>query len=457
VTGQQAGVFGGPLYTFYKIITTLKLVEKLSKKCPDSSFLPIFWMEVDDNDFEEINHILYFNKQGELIRQEISANEEDELKPVYKRRIPAIISEWSGKLQDEMIHTEFMTPVLDSFLSAYSEGQNYSHAFAFLLQKFFGKYGLIILNPFNSNFKKLAAPVFKKALRYPQELLNVFQEKTEAIKNLNLPAQIETREKQTLLFLLDDNDRRIRIDFETDGRYYVKSPQENLILNIEQLHQILKTSPERFSPNVALRPVVQDYVLPTIAYVAGPAEISYFAQISSFYDYFDLQMPVIYPRHRVTILENKINRIINKHDINLSELYKHRADFADFFIKNESSQTIFDKIQSVENEIESQLKLLEKIILEFDLTLINPLKKSDQKIKSTLQQLMGKTTQSFKEKEKVKVGQIEKVIEQLFPQNNFQERSLNMIYFLVKYGPDFVNQLYQALPSETAEHFIVRI
>lgn len=456
VTGQQAGIFGGPLYTIYKIFSALKLAARLQKDHPGYDFVPLFWLEVDDNDFEEINHIQYFDKKGRFKKLEISAGPEDRLKSVYLRKIPGEISRWRQAFEEDCPETEFRTEVLDKFFSIYREGVSYADAFARLLLELFGHSGLVVLNPALAGFKQLAKATFRRALKSPGELLARLSNQTERLKQAGFPQQIRFRPGQTLLFLTDEKDRRLRLDFREDGTFLLGGMSTGRTYNAGEIGKLLESAPERFSPNVALRPVVQDDVLPTIAYVAGPAEIAYLAQAAALYPYFDLPMPVVFPRHRITILENKIQKIINKLNLSLSDLFGQRSEIINQFIKQDE-QNIFGNIQTIETEINRQLRQLESIVSQFDPTLLNPVKKTDQKMKATLQQLLGKVTNAIKEKEQVKIRQIEKVVSQLFPGDEFQEREINIVFFLIKYGPDFIDELYSSLPDNTTDHIVVNI
>lgn len=455
ITGQQAGVFSGPLYTIYKILTTIKLSEWLNDQYPDFNFIPCFWMEVDDHDFQEINHIQFFNKNNELQRLEIKEKENDLLKPIYTRLINSDITNWKKAIKDEFHETEFLESSLETFFLSYQPNQQYSDAFAKLIVKLFGKYGLVVVNPTVGEIKKLGRPVFERVLETNDQIHEVFDERNQALAKSELPVQIQLQPNQTLLFYTDKEGKRVRIDSSPDGNFLLKYNDSNKPLSKNELSDIFKDNPEKISPNVALRPLIQDYIFPTVGYIAGPAEVAYFAQISAIYNYFEQIMPVIYPRHRITIIENKINRILEKLKIDLSELFKHKSDFLEFHIQQNQSKTTFSEIESIQNEINQKVDQLEKIISETDPTLINTIQKTGQKINSNIEQIIHKLTNAIEQKEAVEINQVKRTLLHLFPENNFQERVLNIIYLLIKYGPDFINNLFENLPVESKEHYIL--
>jgi bacillithiol biosynthesis cysteine-adding enzyme BshC len=457
VAGQQVGIFGGPLYTIYKMLTALKLVEDLSKQFSDHLFVPLFWMETEDNDFDEINHIQFFNKENDIRRFEISESNSDTLKPIQYRKISKDVSGWADLFRQEFFETEFLNPVLDQFINCYPIGESYADAFAKLIMKLMGNYGLILLNPADNRFKNLYHPLIKKSLSSSRELNENIDQRNTQLQQSGFSLQIETRENQTFLFYIDQNKERVRIDRNKNEGFLLKYSEGYKNINGGELDKILEEESWRFSPNVVLRPIFQDYVLPTVGYVAGPAETAYFAQLSALYDYFDLPMPVIYPRHRLTVIERKLEKIINRNNISLDELFAFKNDYLETFLMKLNTNSILTDIQSIKSDIEKNLKHLEKLVARFDQTLLNTIQKTDQKMSENFESLISKVLDSLQEKEKIVVNQVERVVQQLFPNNSFQERVINIIYFLIKYGPDFLDNVYQQLPSESDSHLLIRL
>ncbi len=455
ITGQQAGVFGGPLYTICKIITTLKLANWLSTQYSDYNFIPCFWMEVDDHDFKEINHIHFFNKNNELRRLELTQESVDELKPIHSRQLHSEISGWKAIIEDEFHATEFMDDILKTFFEAYSEQRSYPDAFARLILKFFGKYGLVVFDPTDPEMKKLGRPLFSKVIGAPFKIQEQLKEKNQSLAELNLPEQIQFQPNQTLLFYTDDKDQRVRIDVDENGDFLLKYNNGYEKLAKSKLMNIIEETPERLSANVALRPLFQDYVLPTVGYIAGPAEVAYFAQIGALYNYFDLNMPVIYPRHRITIIESKIQRLIEKLEIDIADLFHRRSDYLEFFIQQKQNENTFNEIEAVKAEITQKLNQLEKIVEEVDPTLVNAIQKTEQKTRSNIEQVINKITNSLKQNVATEMNQLKRTLLFLFPEDTYQERVINIIYFLIKYGPDFIHNLYEELPVDTKRHHLI--
>ena len=455
ITGQQAGIFTGPLYTIYKILTALKLSEWLGNKYADLNFIPCFWLEVDDHDFKEINHIGFFNKNNELRQLESAEESNDLLKPIHERQINSELSNWRSIIKEEFYETEFLDNVLDKFFEKYAINRAYSDAFARLISDLFGQYGLVVLNPTDPEVKKLGRPIYKKIIENPAQIQKIFNERSELLNQLKFQPQIQLLSNQTLLFFKDNKKQRIRVDFDEKGDFLLKYNDQYESLGNSKLNGIIETTPEQISPNVVLRPIIQDYILPTISYVAGPAEIAYFAQIGAIYDDLNQTMPVIYPRHRITIVENKIQKVLEKQQIEITDLFKHRSQFLEIYIQQKQNEKIFNEIESIQTEINQKVDQLEKIISETDPTLINTIQKTGQKVNSNIEQIIHKLTNSIEQKEAVEINQIKRTLLHLFPEDNFQERVINIIYLLIKYGPDLINNIYERLPVDSKEHHIL--
>lgn len=457
ITGQQAGVFGGPLYTIYKIITTIKLAAQLSSEHPECSFIPCFWMEVDDHDFQEINHIRFFNKNNELHSLELPENSSDSGKPIYKRQINSEITDWQPLIKDIFHETEFINDVLQMFFAKYQPSSTYSDAFARLILDLFGQYGLIVLNPTAPEFKQLGMKLFEHVIRSSAEIREQLNKRNESLAGMNLPQQVHFQPQQTLFFYIDENDRRIRMDFDDTGNFILKTADGDEKIGRNTLIELAEKNPQLLSPNVALRPLFQDHVLPTVGYVAGPAEVAYFAQISVLYTLLDQPMPIIYPRHRMTIVESKIRRLAEKLEVGLGDLFQQRSAYLDSYIQQKQNENTFTQIESIRSELSRKLQQLEQIVKEADPTLINAIQKTEQRMQSSIEQIAGKITNSMKQKEATQIDQLKRILLFLFPQDNYQEREINILYFLIKYGPDFIKNLYENLPEDSSTHYIVNL
>lgn len=456
VTGQQAGIFGGPLYTFYKIMTTIRLAGHLQGQFPEFQFVPVFWLEVNDHDFKEINHICYITRENRLAHLSVPEAEEEAYLPIHRRRVSPALQEWAQALQEDFFDTEFKEEAIATFLAPYSGDTTYADAFARLMVHFFGEAGLVILNPADPAVAPLARPIFARAIESAEGIISVFRERNEELQQAGYPDQIHLRHNQVLLFYSDEEFRRARMEFDGKGQFVVHYPGggEERLSREEALRRCRET-PERFSPNVALRPLVQDHLLPTIAYVAGPSEIAYFAQLETLYRLLEIPMPVVYPRHRLTIVEGKIHRLVEKLGLDYAEVVQASPEFIGEYLRAHGDRSLFEATEAAEQEIEAILSRLEQTFSRADPTLMRPFKKTRQQIRDGFKRLSGRITRSLEEREKTVVQQLERVVLHLCPERHPQERVLNMIYFCIKYGVDFPHRLLEALPVESRSGFLV--
>ncbi len=450
VTGQQIGIFTGPLYAIYKTITVLKLSSYLNEKYHDFNFVPVFWMATEDHDFEEINSINIIDKNNILI----NINYDDTLPPEANRgyvgnlKIKKPIQNVFEKLKDSLLPTEFTSDLIENLNKIYSESKTFSQAFKELLNYLFGQYGLVIFDPSGKNVKDLLIPVLKN------ELIN-FRSNSDAalLQSAELEefyhAQVKVRPVN--LFYSDGKGRR-PIE-PTEAGFKLKRGKAEL--NIEEILRLVEESPEKFSPNVLLRPICQDYLFPTGLYVAGPSEIAYFAQVMPLYKKFNITPPIIFPRASVTIVEKNIARVLTKFNLKPSELFLGEKEFSKKMLEifaEESADKIFanasENIESVYNELKKKLK-------EIDKTLEYSVEKALKKALNNLNVLREKTIKAQELKHQAAFRQIKKTQNLVFPAGKLQERKLNIVYFLNKYGLDTISELMNLIAVNKFEHQII--
>ncbi len=455
VTGQQAGLFTGPMYTIYKTLTAIKIAEYLSVKYPVYHFVPLFWMEVDDNDFEEIRRIHYFDKQNQLREFEIEENEEENRQPVWMRKISEKLHHEQMLFCEQFPQTEFRDEVVNLFFNCYQTGQGLADAFACLLQRLFGRLGLVVFNPSNPGFKKLAAPVYEKALQQQAKIHERFRKNNEALELAGYPHQIKLLPEQTLLFMLDQEFRRRRLDTAGEG-YVVRNGVGRSQFSRDEIHNLLREVPEKFSPNVALRPIVQDALIPTVAYVGGPSEVAYFAQVKPLYDIFSIPMPVIVPRHRITLAEARDQRVGARLGLDLSGILQNPQKVREKFVREKLNSAAHRPLEELGELVEAKLKEIQPLFRETDPTLMKPLDKTANTVKRALQQLSDRYLRAVENRNATQMNQIESILLHFYPGNAPQERVINVCYYLIKYGPGFIEALFQILPDEPARHFLVK-
>lgn len=452
VTGQQVSLFGGPMYTILKTISTIKLANLFNEKYNDFNFVPIFWMEADDHDFDEVASANILDKDNYLYTLNYSDGIEEEINRgavgnvVFNSNINNTFSDLEASMRDN----EFKNEVLLLLKDCYKEGVTFKEAFKKLMFHLFDEHGLIIFDPQDSSVKNLLIPIFEK------EINNFdIHTTTNILKSAELEeiyhAQIKV--KPINLFFTDETGRHLIEPVEDGFRFKGKRKR----LNKEELMNLLYFDPSAFSPNVMLRPICQDFLLPTAVYVGGPSEISYFAQVIPNYRFFNVVSPILFPRASATIIETRQLAIINKFNLSLSDFTYEESSLIEKVIK-QISEFNFDEIfTNSENEIKTSLNLLKKHLLTVDDSLLQPIEKSILRIEQTLETLKEKSKSAEERKHQIVINQLQKVRNVVFPDNALQERELNFIYFANKYGIDIIRWIMNEIKTNKIEHQILEV
>ena len=455
VTGQQAGIFGGPLYTIFKILQCVKTAKFVESKFPGLQCVPVFWMEVGDNDFPEINHIKILNMANELIRLSLPDQPQDR-RSVYLRLISNEVTNIFETLSTEFPPNDFRDDLLVNLEKIYLAGKNFADSFAEWIHFVLKDFGVIILNPTDRKVMELTKPFLIKSLKQWRELYNNFYNHSQVLIKQGYHNQITLDSHQTLLFFKDDQDNRCRVDTKDDG-FILKGSQNSGVLPLSYLTDKIEHSPDRFTPNVAFRPILQDYILPGLIYIAGPAEICYAAQLRLLYEFFGVTSAIFHPRNRLTLVEAKVHKIIEKLGFTIEDFFRFRQGLVDIQIREKSDQKIEQAFKSSQTNIRKEMDKLKEILIEIDPTLETLAGKTTQNFADLILKLRNKVDQAYERKMQTEINQLKKVLANLFPDDKFQERVLNIIQYLSRYGPDFIPKLYEAMNIENWDHQLIKL
>lgn len=453
VTGQQLGILGGPMYTFYKIITAIKLASHLSERYDDYHFVPVFWLEGDDHDFDEVRTINAVNDNNEIVKisytdgeleEDINRGSVGHLK--FKDTIANFLKEFETQLRD----TEFKTQLMENFRNFYKEDKTFKDSFRELLFWMFDQYGLVIFDPQDAKVKELLKPIFKKEV-------SDFRSHTENLVNTSAKleelyhAQVKIRPIN--LFYNYDEGRYIIEPFENEFR--LKGKRKKFL--IDELVNLIDSEPEKFSPNVLLRPVCQDYLLPTAFYIGGPSEIAYFAQILPLYEFYNVDPAIIYPRSSATIVEKSIKTILDKYELEITDLFTDPNKLKNQIINNVSENNLENIFKGSKNKIDLVFDELKEKLFEIDKTLGEVNTKYRIKVLTYIDELNAKATEAQKKRYEITLRQIDKASLILYPNLNLQERELSFFQFANKYSVDILKKIYEELAINKFEHQIIEL
>lgn len=446
VTGQQIGMLTGNLYTVIKALNAVELAKNLSLKYPEFKFVPVFWLEADDHDFLEINSINVPGKDGHPVNisyLQKGLEKERYLTPTGRIVIDEYINTFTQTLKDSLVQTEFTEQLFYLINRSYKEGIDLVTAFARFFNYILGDTGLIFCNPADREIKKILVPLFEKEL-------NTFPETCELVvhKSAELEQKYEPQVKpRSINLFYTYNDNRHLIEMK-DDKFSLRNTRQKF--EKEELFNLLLSNPENFSPNVILRPVCQDYLLPTAAYIGGPSEVAYFGQFRDVYHFYGMNMPAIFPRTSITILEGKVEGFLEKFGISFDELFDEAGITKKLLGKvneinvDEIFTNFIDELNAVmyTNGLE-----LEKI----DRNLVQGLKNRHEKYIENIGFLKPKFIETQMKQNETTGKKLKTVLESVYPDETLQERYYNIVYFINKYGFDFVKELANTI--EVKKHF----
>jgi len=302
VSGQQVGLFSGPAYSVYKALTAVQIAEELTRGGIPA--VPIFWMATEDHDLDEVRHATWFD-QGKLVRFELPAAAETG-RPVGRIPLGAQIAPLVQEAA-ELLATQGSDLLAQYLIESYRPEETYGSAFGKLFARLFAQHGLILMDPLDTGLHKVAAPLYQHALAERDALNEKLLQRGRELDRAGFGTQVKVTSRSTLLFHLADGVRQVITansgKFQTGEKAWAR----------DELVHMTHAEPENFSPNALFRPVVQDYLLPTAAYIAGPAEISYFAQSEVVYRHLLGSMPVVLPRAGFTLIDAKANKLLRKY------------------------------------------------------------------------------------------------------------------------------------------------
>ncbi len=425
-SGHQLNLFGGPLYVIYKIMDAIRLAEKLSEKYPLQNFVPIFWLATEDHDFEEINHLHLFNDKISW--------ESEQKGPVGRFSLDGIEG-----FKKEVLNKFGNNPDFADFLDQFYQKGNFADATIELAMKLFGEYGLITIDADNSTLKGSFAPLMKR------ELETQFSEKEVASTTRKLEEDGfhgQAMARPINLFYIKDQFRERIIPTEK-GDFEIGEET----ISKEDLLKDLDVHPERFSPNVVLRPLYQEFILPNLCYLGGGGEMAYWLQFKGMFDQTEVPFPIIKVRNSVQWIDSVTNNRIEKLNFKVTDIFESiHENKKRFVIENAEEELDFSQLNDI---AETFIQEVESIIIGLDKGLEGYAKSESTKIQRQIDAIQQKLIRHQKKKHEDAMKQIDGIYSRLFPGNGLQERFENMIPYLAKYGVnEFVKTVYNLIDPE---------
>ncbi len=437
-TGHQLNLFTGPLYFLYKIISTINLTEQLKKEFPNENFVPIYWMATEDHDFEEIQ---YFNFKGKKLSWNRASG--GGVGRLSTEGLEFVFDEFS-KLIGNTTNAKKLKKL---FQESYLEHDNLTDATRYLANELFGEYGLVIVDGDAANLKRQFLPFVEKDLFENTS----YKEVSKTIASLENDYKIQVNPREINLFYLTD-DLRERIIFENET-YKVKNT--TIEFTTDELLYELKLHPERFSPNVLLRPLYQEVILPNLCYIGGGGELAYWFELKSYFEKVDIPMPILLLRNSALIVSEKQSKKLEKLNIATEELFLKQQDLVNKKVKEKSDLTI--DFSSQRATIEKLFDELEKVATQTDKSFIGAVNAQRTRQLKGFDKLEKRLLKAERRNNEDITHRIKLLQDELFPKQSLQERNTNFSEFYLEYGEDLIPKLKAALEPLIGEFLVITI
>lgn len=424
-TGHQLNLFSGPLYFLYKIISTINLASELKSKYPQSNFVPIYWMATEDHDFEEIN---YFNFKGKKFHWN-----KDSSGPVGRLSTEGLDAVFEVFAQ-ELGSSSHAQKIKELFQKSYLEHTNLAEATRFLANELFSDYGLVIIDADDANLKRVLIPYIKEEV----ENQTSFQEVTATIEKLN-EYSIQVNPREINLFYIENNLRE-RIILE-NGSYKIN--HTNLSFSKEALFELVETNPEKFSPNVILRPLYQEVLLPNLCYIGGGGEIAYWLELHTFFNAVNVSFPILLVRNSVVLATEKQIKKANALHLSWADLFSQQNDLVTK--KTKVLSEIDLDLSDVKEQLKKQFEALYSIAKRTDDSFLGALKAQETKQIKGIEHLEKRLLKAQKRKLADVLNRITQLQNELFPNQSLQERQTNFSEFYLENGELLIPALIKKL------------
>lgn len=423
-TGHQLCLFTGPLYFIYKIISTINLAKTLSAQFPGKDFVPVYWMASEDHDFEEINHIHVFGKKVTW-----NSPQKGSVGEFSTEGLKDVIAE----LKTILGESDHANTMIRLFENAYVNHSNLADATRYLVNELFGAYGLIILDGNDKDLKHLFKQEFKKDIFEN----NAFTAVNMSIGQLKTNYSIQVNPREINAFY---KEHQLRERIEKEGDNY-KVVNKGITFSKKELEDLIETSPEKLSPNVVLRPLYQQQILPNIAYVGGPGEIAYWLEYKLLFESYGITFPILMPRNFVMLMDKGTQTKLQKLNLTTEDTFKEGEELVKQFIRTHNDVSLEDAKARLNDIYASILETVSAI----DKTIAGTTEAEKQKSINGLSNIEQKINRSLKQKSETDINQIWGIKGKLFPNNVPQERHDNFSMYFTKYGNAFIPELMTQL------------
>lgn len=434
VTGQQVGLFGGPLYTLYKALTTLQVARQVELQW-HVPCLPLFWMASEDGDFGEIDHLYMPGHEDQVTRVRYSPDEGFGPDLPATHALTPKIEETLAFLEQASRPTAPPEQVFTLLKECYRPGTNMVSAFGRLLSTLLGKRGLILVDPSDPRLKALSRPLFLHEVSTAPTSARLVRAAGEKLRRLGYAPQVRLRGEGPNLFYL-----------AAEGRRPLRKE------DAAQLPHLVEEAPERLSPNVVFRPLMESFLFPAVAHVGGPNEIAYYAQLKEAFEHFDIPMPVLLPRATLTLIEGRIERLIKKHNLSLPVLHQDPERVVSDVLRRSLPRPFVAKQQRTLQAILKNFAELKELVATLDPTLTPRVGRAEGLVKKQIGEMERLLLRSLKRRHHEVRIQILRVLAHVLPNRELQERMYGFVPYLCRHDLALIDLIAAAIDGPGWEH-----
>lgn len=449
VTGQQAALFGGPLFTLLKALTAIRLAEHVQKEFGVPA-VPVFWIEGEDHDWDEVKQCGVLDAEQGVRHVALGNPPGAHQTAVARVHLDDSTLAAVSELEAILPKTEFSAPLIASIRQAYQPGSGMADAFGRWLEMTLGEKGLIVYDAADPAAKPLVADLFARELETAGTTAHTARTTGDALLARGYHAQAIPHDDAVALFYLNSGReaiRRVSDGFAVGDRV---EPSDRLI-------QQAREHPELFSPSVLLRPLVQDTLFPTACYIAGPNELGYLGQLKSVYDAFGLPMPLIQQRATATVVDANTMKFLTRHDFPFEALQAQDESALNELLESQLPASVEASLQDAGRALEEQIGRLAHEVAQVDTTLEGAARSTLTRMQDDLKKLHSKVIQAAKRKDDTLRRQYQHAKTLAFPGGHPQEREIGFVSFLNKYGPSLVDRLSEEIPLDMGRHWLVQV
>ncbi|MBD3106832.1 bacillithiol biosynthesis cysteine-adding enzyme BshC [Bacillus sp. AGMB 02131] len=444
IGGQQAGLLTGPLYTIHKVISIIKLAEEQSRLL-NKPVIPVFWIAGEDHDIDEVNHV-YVEQDNSFKKKSFYADHPTKLMISDIAYDHELMEKWLKEVFVSFEETEYTKELFGQVLQFSKQSANYTEFFAFIINELYGRYGLLLIDSADAGFRSMQSSFFEQLILQNREVNAAVSQQQSRIRECGYKNAIAMDENNANLFYYDKKDR-VLLEYNSDSNMF-NGKNSDIELTAEELLAVAKHSPEKLSNNVVTRPLMQEKMFPVLAFISGPGEIAYWAELQKAFELFEMKMPLIVPRMNLTILEQKIKKDLWDTDMDLYEALVHGAGKAkERYLDSVEDDTLRMLHQRLKSQFERNHELLSQAALMSDKGLSPILKKNAEVISTQIDFIANKIKQSTESRNQLVLNKYTRIDHALRPNGGPQERTTNVYYFLNQYGAGWIDDL-MSLPLE---------